>query len=119
MWAAFPDLAFQVQESSAPPQNRQLLSDEEARKLFDATEGWITGLQFSDIGQLLSGARTSRERQGVGVTVFDYWQGGRNMWTGFACSCYAVLLESLTGCAKPCSALVRGTPVRSASCTPF
>jgi LuxR family maltose regulon positive regulatory protein len=70
----FSDLAFRPEEIQALlAQNRQIhLSDEDARKLVDSTEGWITGIQFADLGKLGSGAVTFRAPQRVGVTLFDY-----------------------------------------------
>ncbi|HEX8991358.1 MAG TPA: tetratricopeptide repeat protein [Anaerolineales bacterium] len=70
----FSDLAFQPGEIQALlAQNRQIhLSDEDAKRLVDSTEGWITGIQFADLSQLGSGAVSFRAPQRVGVTVFDY-----------------------------------------------
>ena len=70
----FSDLAFRPEEiQDLLAQNRQLhLSDEDAQSLADNTEGWITGLQFGDVSQLISGSMAFRARQGVGVSVFDY-----------------------------------------------
>ena len=72
----FSDLSFQPDEIQALlAQNRQMrLSDEEAKRLVDLTEGWITGLQFADLGPRAarSGAQAFRTSQRVGVTVFDY-----------------------------------------------
>ncbi|HTP02827.1 MAG TPA: tetratricopeptide repeat protein [Anaerolineales bacterium] len=71
----FTDLSFQPHEIQALlAQNRQVrLSEEDARKLVDATEGWVTGLQFADLDDLA--ARSSSlpgVPRKVGVTVFDY-----------------------------------------------
>lgn len=70
----FSDLAFRPAELQALlAQNRQLhLSDGDAKNLVDRTEGWITGLQFSDLGQLGSNTGTLLAPQRVGITVFDY-----------------------------------------------
>ena len=70
----FADLAFRPEEIQALlAQNRQMhLSDEEALKLVDSTEGWITGLQFTDLGgTAVSGQRPKRPAK-LGITVFDY-----------------------------------------------
>ncbi len=70
----FSDLAFRPEEIQALlAQNQQIhLSDEDARQLADATEGWITGLQFADLEQVRSGASSFRSMHTVGVSVSDY-----------------------------------------------
>ncbi|HMA09818.1 MAG TPA: tetratricopeptide repeat protein, partial [Ramlibacter sp.] len=70
----FSDLAFRAEEIQALlAQNRQThLSDEDARKLVDVTEGWITGLQFTDLSRLGMGTAPFRRPARLGITVFDY-----------------------------------------------
>jgi ATP/maltotriose-dependent transcriptional regulator MalT/two-component SAPR family response regulator len=70
----FSDLSFRPEEIQALlAQNRQIhLSDEDARKLVEATEGWITGLQFTDVETIRSGGNNFHPSHGVGVSVFDY-----------------------------------------------
>ena len=70
----FSDLSFRPEEIQALlAQNQQIhLSDEEARKLVETTEGWVTGLQFLDTDQLRSGRNLFQSSHAVGVSVFDY-----------------------------------------------
>ncbi len=70
----FSDLAFRADEIQALwMQNRQChLSDEEAARLAELSEGWVTGLQFSDPKQVRSGGATFPASHGVGVSMFDY-----------------------------------------------
>lgn len=70
----FSDLSFQPEEIQALlAQNQQIhLSDEEARKLVEATEGWVTGLQFTDLNLLKAGESSFSATHAVGVSIFDY-----------------------------------------------
>ena len=70
----FSDLSFRPEEIQALlSQNQQIhLSDEDARKLVETTEGWITGLQFTDVDLVRSDGTSFRPSHGVGVSVFDY-----------------------------------------------
>lgn len=70
----FSDLSFRPEEIQALlAQNQQIhLSDEDAHKLVDTTEGWITGLQFTDVDMVRSDGTYFRPSHGVGVSVFDY-----------------------------------------------
>ncbi len=70
----FSDLSFHPDEIQALlAQNQGVqLSDEEARRLADASEGWITGVQFADVSLLKAGENPFRAPRGVGVSVFDY-----------------------------------------------
>ena len=70
----FADLTFTQEEIQAlVAQNQNIhLSDEDARKLFEATEGWITGLQFTDLQLVKSGENSFRAAHMGGVSVFDY-----------------------------------------------
>ncbi|HEY5902885.1 MAG TPA: tetratricopeptide repeat protein, partial [Anaerolineales bacterium] len=70
----FADLAFRVEEIQALlAQNQDVdLSDEDARRLERATEGWITGIQFADLTSLRSGNDPFQATRVVGVNVFDY-----------------------------------------------
>ncbi|MFN3491747.1 MAG: tetratricopeptide repeat protein, partial [Anaerolineales bacterium] len=57
----FSELTFQaeeIQELIAQNENRHI-SDEEAQRLFSETEGWITGLQFSNIKLPSSGDQSN------------------------------------------------------------
>lgn len=70
----FSDLSFRPEEIQALlAQNQDIrLSDEEARKLAEATEGWITGLQFADLDLIRSGELDFQPSEVIGVSVFDY-----------------------------------------------
>jgi len=70
----FSDLAFRQEEIQALlAQNQKIhLSDEDAHKLFEATEGWITGLQFTDLELIKSGENSFRASHAGNVSVFDY-----------------------------------------------
>ncbi len=70
----FSDLTFRPEEIQALlAQNQQIrLSDADARRLIDATEGWITGLQFTDLNELKAGGLNFQPSHAVGISVFDY-----------------------------------------------
>ena len=70
----FSDLAFGTEEIQALlAQNQALhLSDDEARRLLEATEGWITGIEFADVTALREGRNPFHSTRVVGVNVFDY-----------------------------------------------
>jgi LuxR family maltose regulon positive regulatory protein len=69
----FSDLIFQPEEiQSLLAQNQQIhLSDDEARQLAEATEGWVTGLQFTDLN-MIQGGVVKHISPSAGVNVFDY-----------------------------------------------
>ena len=72
---SFSDLSFRAEEIQALlAQNQQIhLSDEEARRLVETTEGWVTGLQFTDPNFVHGkGAVHRSPSTTVGVNVFDY-----------------------------------------------
>ena len=70
----FADLAFRTDEIQALlTQNEAAsLSNDEAQRLVRATEGWITGIQFADLGALRAGRDPFKATRVVGVSVFDY-----------------------------------------------
>ena len=66
---SFSDLAFHVDEIQAllAQNNNVRISHDEAQKMLEKTEGWITGLQFSAIGgNLMKSAATT------GVGLFEF-----------------------------------------------
>ena len=72
---SFSDLSFRPEEIQALlAQNQQIhLSDEDARKLAETTEGWVTGLQFTDLNLFHGGKVTyTSPSTAVGIDVFDY-----------------------------------------------
>jgi ATP/maltotriose-dependent transcriptional regulator MalT/DNA-binding SARP family transcriptional activator len=70
----FADLAFRTDEIQALlTQNEATsLSNDEAQRLAQATEGWITGIQFADVGALRAGRDPFKATRVIGVNVFDY-----------------------------------------------
>ena len=76
---SFSDLSFRPEEIQALlAQNQQIhLSDQDARKLVEATEGWVTGLQFTDLNLVQGKVATytstfTSTSAALGVDVFDY-----------------------------------------------
>jgi len=63
------DLAFHMDEIQALlMQNDNLrISDDEAQRLIEQTEGWITGLQFSAMG-----GKLAKSVSNIGVGLFDF-----------------------------------------------
>jgi LuxR family maltose regulon positive regulatory protein len=70
----FVELAFRTDEiQSLLAQNYHMaLSDESARELAEETEGWITGLQLSSLGQTQDFTGRLRLARTSGVDIFDY-----------------------------------------------
>jgi ATP/maltotriose-dependent transcriptional regulator MalT len=70
----FSDLGFRTEEIQALlAQNQQIsLSDQDALRLAEATEGWITGIQFADLDMLRLGKSPFQATRLVGVNVFDF-----------------------------------------------
>ncbi len=68
----FSDLAFHSEEIQALlAQNNNLrISDDEARKMIERTEGWITGLQFTGTGALSGDLIRPASNTGVGLSDF-------------------------------------------------
>lgn len=69
---SFSDLTFRPQELQAllAQNNKLRISNEQASSLIAETEGWITGLQFSDVA-ILSRSSNSFVRDD-GASLFDY-----------------------------------------------
>lgn len=69
---SFSELAFLPEEVQALLlQNNNLrISDDEARKMVEETEGWITGLQF--FGRRSATGSLIQPAPGAGVRLFDY-----------------------------------------------
>ena len=69
---SFSDLAFHSEEIQALlEQNNNLrISEDEARKMIEKTEGWITGLQFTGTGILPGNLIKPASNTGVGLADF-------------------------------------------------
>jgi LuxR family transcriptional regulator, maltose regulon positive regulatory protein len=69
---SFSDLAFQSEEIQALlAQNSNLrISEDEARKMMEKTEGWITGLQFTGTDVLSGNLIKPASNTGVGLADF-------------------------------------------------
>ncbi len=69
---SFSDLVFHPDEIQALlAQNSSLrISEDEARKMFEKTEGWITGLQFTGTGTLSGNLIKPTSNTGVGLEDF-------------------------------------------------
>jgi LuxR family transcriptional regulator, maltose regulon positive regulatory protein len=68
----FSDLAFHPDEIQAllVQNNNQRISDEEAGKMIEKTEGWITGLQFTGTGASTGDLIKPTTNTGVGLSDF-------------------------------------------------
>ncbi len=69
---SFSDLAFHPEEIQAllAQNNNQRISDDEAQKMIQKTEGWITGLQFSGTGALSAELFSPASSTGVGLSEY-------------------------------------------------
>ena len=69
---SFSDLAFHPNEIQAllAQNNNQRISDDDAQKMIEKTEGWITGLQFSGTGTVSGDSVKPASNTGVGLSDF-------------------------------------------------
>ncbi len=70
----YSDLAFQQNELQAllAQNSGSHIPDEEARRLIEETEGWVTGLQFSDSSALRGNSKRAGLEAGNRSGLFDY-----------------------------------------------
>ncbi len=104
----FSDLSFRPEEIQALlGQNRQIhLSDADAQQLADATEGWITGLQFADPAQIEPAKVRSAPRTAWASAYLIIWASrcsNSSPKTCRALSCAVPCWKNSTQrCARPC-----------------